>query len=63
MLFRSGASVGLLLLWTRRVEEKFDGAMGNYLVYVSFDVWMINTSRCFKCLLKGKNVEMTNQIK
>ena len=39
-----GASVGLLLLWTRKVVEKFDGAVGNYSVYVSLDVWMINTS-------------------
>ena len=44
-----GASVGLLLLWTRKVIEKFDGVVGNYSVYVSLDVWMINTSRCFKC--------------
>ncbi|KAF3956541.1 hypothetical protein CMV_018342 [Castanea mollissima] len=28
-----GASVGLLLLWTRRVVEKFDGAVGNYSIY------------------------------
>ena len=37
-----GASIGLLLMWTRRVVGKFDGAMGNYLVYVNLDVWMIN---------------------
>nr|POE89479.1 hypothetical protein CFP56_43277 [Quercus suber] len=35
----TGASVGLLLLWTRRVVEKFDGAMGNYSVYVNMWVW------------------------
>ena len=39
-----GDSVGLLLLWNKRVVEKFDGAVGNYSVYVSLDVWMINTS-------------------
>ncbi|XP_065638932.1 uncharacterized protein LOC111999267 isoform X1 [Quercus suber] len=29
-----GASVGLLLLWTRGVVEKIDGAVENYSVYV-----------------------------
>ena len=45
-----GASVGLLLLWSRRVVKKVDGVVANLSVYVSLDVWMINTSRCFRCL-------------
>ena len=43
-----GSSVRLLLPLTRREVEKFDGAVRNYSGYVSFDVWMINTSQRFK---------------
>ena len=40
-----GPFVGLLLLWTRRVVKKVDGAVGNYSIYVSLEI-----SWFFKCL-------------